>query len=105
MTPLTAGIVTLGSVVGAVLLYLGGRYATRQAIRANRDGDSAEWERRYRAGAEAHMPWDYQMLNNQRQLQGSHNEMRQRLGLDPVVFPEIPPPPPLFPQPPGRKDG
>ena len=104
MSPLVAAIVTLGTVLAAVIAYGGGRYAVRQSVAANRDGNSAEWERRYRAGAEAHMPWDYQMLANQQQLQGSHNERRIRLGLEPEDFPEIPPPPPLFPQPPSRKD-
>lgn len=104
MTPLVAAISAAGVVLAAVLAYLGGRYAVRQSVAANRDGNSAEWERRYRAGAEAHMPWDYLVLNNLQQMQGSYNALRVRLGLEPEDFEPIPPPPALFPKPPSGKD-
>lgn len=89
---------TLGGVVIAVITAAGTTFATRQARGANRSLTDAQWNAAYRAGAEAHMPWDYARREDIQQLRRLMNELRQQVGLPPIEFDEIPEPPPLFPK-------
>lgn len=89
---------TLGGVVIAVVTAFGTAFATRQARGANRSLSDAQWNAAYRAGAEAHMPWDYARREDIQQLRRLMNELRQQIGLPPIEFDEIPEPPPLFPK-------
>lgn len=89
---------TIGGVVIAFVGVFGGAFATRQGRAANRSLNDSEWNAAYRAGAEAHIPWDYARRDDIEQLRRLMNELRRTVGLPPIEFDPIPDPPPLFPR-------
>jgi len=70
----------------------------RQQALALDDARLAQWNSDYRAHAETHLPWDYEIRARTIQSEILINELRVKSGLDPIPFPPIPPPPPLFPK-------
>lgn len=98
MTPTIAVITTLGSVVGAVLLYLGARFTGRSARAAAREDRTEDELRQFRANAEAHLPWDGMVCGAVRELRREVNGLRVRSGEGAREWEALPDPPPLFPR-------
>ena len=98
MTPTVAVITTLGSVLGAVLLYLGARFTGRSARAASREDRDASELQQFRANAEAHLPWDGMVVGAVRELRREVNGLRIRTGEDAREWEALPDPPPLFPR-------
>lgn len=59
----------------------------------------ADWNAMFRHAAERHLPWDHLMLSTVRQHEDAINDLREDSGKPRIDFPQIPPPPPLFPEP------
>lgn len=59
----------------------------------------AAWNALYRHSAERHLPWDLTIQGRVQQHETLINELRRANGEKPIVFPPIPPPPPLWPEP------
>lgn len=72
--------------------------AERTASLAISDARLAQWNADYRAHAETHLPWDYEIRARTIQSEALINELRVKAGMDPIAFPPIPAPPPLFPK-------
>jgi hypothetical protein len=93
----------LGSstVVGVMVAVVAGimkLYQNHIMGRREDDRTESEWASEFRAAAEAHLPWDQEMRSNVIRLEGLVNDLRERNGLDPILFAKIPPAPPLFPR-------
>lgn len=75
-------------VIGASAIgFWGARYTARSAVSATTLQRDADWNARYRAGAERHMRWDLMMVGRLRRVEG-------KLGIDEPIED----PPPLFPE-------
>ena len=92
---------SLGTLAGLV----GGIYAARTSIRANREARAADteekaanWNAGYRAAAERHLPWDVAILSLLAEVRSEVNVLREAAGMEPHVFEPIPDKPPLFPE-------
>lgn len=72
--------------------------AERAASLAISDARLAQWNADYRAHAETHLPWDYEIRSRTIQSEALINELREALNMPPIAFLPIPPPPPLFPK-------
>lgn len=103
MTPTVASIITVGTVIGAALVYIGGRYATRSARAANREERDSRDLAAFRSNVEQHIPWDNLVASAVRDLRSEVNELRQSTGKPARSWEPIPAAPPLFPHP-ERKD-
>ena len=92
----------LGSsaIVSFLIAIIGGAiklYEHRLTHRREDDLSEQDWNSRFRAAAEAHLPWDQLMRSRVTRHELLINELRIKAGLDLIEFPEIPPAPPLFP--------
>lgn len=94
MTPTVLGYIfgTVGTLIVAMLGYLGVRFTSKSARRASINTNSTEWERRYRYNAERHLQWDFMIMNRLQRVE-------EHAGIEE----EIQPPPPLFPEPPTKE--
>jgi hypothetical protein len=72
-------------------------YEHRSTHRREDDLSEQDWNSRFRAAAEAHLPWDQTMRSRVTRHELLINELRIKQGMDLIEFPEIPPAPPLFP--------
>jgi len=72
----------------ALVSFFGSRFVDRSAKGVARERHDADWNATYRAGAEAHIGWDYMII-------GRLQRVERELGIDEPV----PDPPPLFPKP------
>jgi hypothetical protein len=100
-TDLLKTILGSSAVVGLVVaLVTGATKIYQNRFQARREDDRGElmWAADYRAAAEAHLSWDQEMRVRAMQHEPLINELRAKLGMDLIVFPPIPPAPPLFPR-------
>jgi hypothetical protein len=100
-TDLVKTILGSSAVVGLLTAMVAGALKIyNNRFQAQREDNRYEvtWAADYRAAAEAHLSWDQEMRVRAMQHEPLINELRAKLGLDPVIFPPIPPAPPLFPR-------
>ncbi len=104
-TLLVALVSTGGLIVVGLISYLGGRFAVKQAARANaetrdqhQEHREADWNAGYRANGEEHLLWDVDRAADIRQLRDIVNRLEVELGHEPTQFDPIPKPPAIFPK-------
>lgn len=86
-----------GTVFAALVAATATWLVARTTKRSNHELDAAEWERRYRAAAELHMRWDFDIRSRVLSLSREVDMLRVRLGEEPSEREPIDQPPPLFP--------
>ncbi|OYO16294.1 hypothetical protein CGZ94_04965 [Enemella evansiae] len=88
----------LGSIFTAIVTGLFGYLIARLGRRSESVMDSVEWERKYRAAAEAHIAWDFEVRALLQQAGAEIDQLRAQAGEPPRQRKPLPPPPPLFPK-------
>jgi type IV secretory pathway TraG/TraD family ATPase VirD4 len=100
-TDLLKTILGSSAVVALVLAVIRGSqkiYENRFQARREDERGEMSWASEYRAAAELHLEWDGEMRGARMQHEMLINELRIKLGMDPVDFPPPRPAPPLFPR-------
>lgn len=86
MDIITTLIITVGSIIGGILTFLGVRFTAHSSRQASRDEETVRWNAAYRTAAERHLRWDMMIL-------GRLQRVEQING----IIEAVPDPPPLFP--------
>lgn len=102
--PGAATLVFIAVMNGALKMHENKKQKLQQAqdVKTAQDHASAmrdaDWNALFRHAAEQHLPWDNLMLTTVRRHEDAINDLRRTAGLEPINFPQIPSPPPLFPR-------
>jgi type IV secretory pathway TraG/TraD family ATPase VirD4 len=100
-TDLLKTILGSSAVVALVLAVIRGSqkiYENRFQARREDERGEMSWAAEYRAAAELHLTWDQEMRGARLQHEYLINELRGKLGMEPIAFPPPPIAPPLFPR-------
>lgn len=89
---------SIGLIILAIIKLRENRTTLKFGYEAQQHGQDARWNAAYRAGAEAHLPWDVNRLGEIHELQSFANFLLKRLGEPEREYTPIPPAPPLFPE-------
>lgn len=100
LTNLLIGLVgpgAIGLIVVAFIKLRENRTTLKYGYEQNEAAIQGQWNARYRAAAEKHLPWDADMRTGLLEVRYEVNLLRQEGGKQPRDWTPIPPAPPLFP--------